>query len=145
MPTSNFSNEWVLLQNQFDSYEKYSLVIKLTSILIICSAYFTDRLDLFVFMVLVVLWFQDAIWKTFQSRIEDRLLKLEAYLADQNNLDANQSDTSQAQAYQFNREFLNNRPSSIGLVIEYLRQAFRPTVAFPHVFLLLGLGYCCLS
>ncbi len=43
--------------------------------------------------------------------------------------------------YQFNSDFILSRPGGIGLVAEYLRQALRPTVAFPHV-VLLALAAC---
>ncbi|OZG70792.1 hypothetical protein BTA51_24180 [Hahella sp. CCB-MM4] len=117
----------MLLQNQFDSYEKYSLIIKLANVAILSGAYLTQHISVFVIALLLVMWLQDAIWKTFQSRIETRLLQLEAGLQ-------NESD---AKAYQFNSEYLKTRPGTVGLVMEYLRQAARPTIAFPHVVLVL--------
>jgi len=123
--------EWCLLQNQFDSYEKYALLIKLASVLVLSSAVLVDRAGLMAGGILVTLWLQDAIWKTFQSRIEARLLKLEVLLAD-NHLQATKTD----QPYQFNTDFQQSRRGGVHLVMEYLRQALRPTIAFPHVALL---------
>ncbi len=126
MNTQDKANEWMLLQNQFDSYEKYSLLIKLANVAILCGAYLTQHVSVFVVALLMVMWLQDAIWKTFQSRIETRLFQLEA------GLDTDRSD----KAYQFNSEYQKTRPGTIGLVMEYLRQAVRPTIAFPHVVLI---------
>lgn len=122
-------NEWSLLQNQFDSYEKYSLLIKLANIAILSAVYITNRPGIFVVFLLLALWLQEAIWKTFQSRIEARLLKIEACML-------NGGDTK---PFQFNSEFLKDRPGNAALISEYLRQALRPTVAFPHALLVLML------
>jgi len=135
MQKANLANEWSLLQNQFDNYEKYSLLIKLSAIGLLAVAYLLNNLTVFVFFLLLILWFQDAIWKTFQSRIETRLLQLEDYLSCEELLENND-----AKAYQLNSLYLKNRPSSVGLIKEYLRQAIRPTIAYPHVLLLLMSG-----
>lgn len=135
MQTSDLASEWSLLQNQFDSYEKYSLLIKLASVLVLSVAYFTHHLHFFVFLLLLVLWLQDAIWKTFQSRIETRLLQLEKYLSGEQSL-----ERADGKAYQFNRDYAESRSGTIALMNEYCRQAIRPTVAYPHVVLLFLLG-----
>jgi len=136
MQTSHFSAEWSLLQNQLDSYEKYSLLIKLASIGVLAAAYFTDHLSAFILCLLLILWLQDAIWKNFQARIDIRLLQLEAYLSNEDNL-----ENPNGKAYQFNSLYLQNRPRSIGLIKEYLAQALRPTIAFPHLLLIVMLGF----
>lgn len=130
MTTSNFASEWSLLQNQFDSYEKYSLLIKLSSIGILSAAYFTNHLSVFVLLLLLILWLQDAIWKTFQARIDTRLLHLEDYLSNEHDL-----ENCDGIAFQFNSLYAQNRPGNIGLLKEYLGQSLRPTVAFPHIVL----------
>jgi len=136
MDTSQLTAEWSLLQNQFDSYEKHSLLIKLFSVGILAPAYFTDHLSTFILCLLLILWLQDAIWKTFQSRIDVRLLQLEAYLSNEDNL-----ENPAGKAFQFNSLYLQNRPSSVGLIKEYLSQALRPTIAFPHLLLIVILGF----
>ena len=130
MATSHFASEWSLLQNQFDSYEKHSLLIKLSSIGVLSTAYFTNHLSLFVLFLLLILWLQDAIWKTFQARIDARLLQLEDYLSNEHTL-----ENHNVIAFQFNSLYAQNRPGSIDLLKEYLSQSFRPTVAFPHIVL----------
>ncbi len=101
MQPSYLAAEWSLLQNQFDSYEKHSLLIKLFSIGILSAAYFTDHFSIFILCLLLILWLQDAIWKTFQSRIDVRLLQLEAYLSNTDNL-----ENPDGKAYQFNSLYL---------------------------------------
>jgi hypothetical protein len=139
MQKSDLANEWSLLQNQFDSYEKLSLLIKLVSVALLAVAYFSGNLTVFVLFLLLILWLQDAIWKTFQSRIDTRLMQLEGYLSIDQTL-----ETDGSKAYQFNSLYLQDRPSTVGLINEYLRQALRPTIAFPHAMLILLLGYALL-
>jgi len=127
METEEFKTEWCLLQNQFDSYEKHSLYIKLLSIIVLLAAEVSDVISIFIVLVLVVLWLQDAIWKTFQSRIESRLLQIEKYI----------SEKSEESVFQFNSEYHRVRLSGISLINEYVRQSIRPTVAFPHIVLIL--------
>ena len=135
--TTPLAHEWTTLQNQYDAYERSSLHIKLMAVLVLLVLWVTQTVSLIALSLLCVLWLQDAIWKTFQSRIETRLLRIETTLAEF-------TDPSQSQgAYQFNREFEKTRPSTLGLVTEYVKQACRPTVAYPHlVLLLLGLLFC---
>lgn len=135
MHSSDLAAEWTLLQNQFDSYEKYSLLIKLSSVGLLAAAYFSDQLSLLVLSLLLILWMQDAIWKTFQSRIEPRLLRLEEYLANEN-----PSANADGKAFQFNSLYLKTRPSNLGLIKEYFGQALRPTIAFPHLLLVMILA-----
>jgi len=136
MTTSHLASEWSLLQNQFDSYEKYSLLIKLSSIAALAAAYFTNHLSVFVLLLLLILWLQDAIWKTFQARIDVRLLQLEGYLLNEHSL-----ENRDGIAFQFNSLYAQNRPGNVGLLKEYLRQSLRPTVAFPHIVLVSILAF----
>jgi len=126
MDTKAFQTEWCLLQNQFDSYEKHSLYIKLLSVVLFTVQIFGSA-SIFLLLILLMLWIQDAIWKTFQSRIESRLLQIEKFIAER----------SDQHACQFNSEFLKVRLSGLPLIIEYARQSIRPTVAFPHLVLIL--------
>lgn len=128
MENREFNNEWCLLQNQFDSYEKHSLYIKLLSIVVFLAAEISGVASIPIFLVLVVLWFQDAIWKTFQSRIESRLMQVER----------NISEKSDANAFQFNSDYKKARVGGSSLIDEYFRQSIRPTVAFPHVVLVIA-------
>lgn len=122
MKKEEYQAEWCLLQNQFDSYEKHSLYIKLVSILVLAFALTINTSSLFVIFVLFVLWLQDGIWKTFQSRIETRLFELEKGIRD---------DVFE-KAFQFNSHFQSVRLTGFALIGEYVKQSVRPTVAFPH-------------
>ncbi|MFT5718337.1 MAG: hypothetical protein ACJAWS_002089 [Oleiphilaceae bacterium] len=126
MDKQEFKTEWCLLQNQFDSYEKHSLYIKLLGVIFLFVSVLLGVTSLFIVLVLAVLWLQDAIWKTFQSRIETRLLVVETYI----------SEKTEARPFQFNSEFLKVRLGGLSLITEYIRQAVRPTVAFPYVVLI---------
>lgn len=125
MTSQMLQTEWALLQNQFDSYEKYSLVIKLASLIIFSGAYMVNQIGWVLLVLLAAIWLQDAIWKTFQSRIDARLLLVEEWIA--------QNDYSQA--CQFNRQFAQARLSGFALIKEYIKQAVRPTTAFLHAIL----------
>tara|TARA_R110001592_G_scaffold291131_2_gene560403 strand:+ start:246 stop:665 length:420 start_codon:yes stop_codon:yes gene_type:complete len=131
MTQTDLSNEWMLLQNQYDSYEKYSLVIKLLAMIVFYCAHISEKIGWIILFLLAVFWLQDAIWKNFQARIELRLLALEEALSDRD-IDSNKDCV----AFQFNRDFEAKRPSQFGLLKEYCLQALRPTVAFPYVVLI---------
>jgi hypothetical protein len=130
MTIKEFNTEWCLLQNQFDSYEKHSLYIKLISVVVFLTAEISGVISVFILLILMVLWLQDAIWKTFQSRIEPRLLQIEKYI----------SEESKECAFQFNSEYYKVRLRGLNLASEYVHQSIRPTVAFPHIVLILILS-----
>lgn len=131
---SILQTEWVTLQTQFDSYEKCSLAIKLFSILVCCILVFAFNAVIESLLVVVILWLQDGIWKTFQNRIGQRLEVVEQAI--QNHADSTQEQTSQL-GMQFNLAWSQARPSAIGLVYEYIKQSLKPTVAYPYVVLII--------
>jgi hypothetical protein len=126
-------SEWVTLQNQFDSYEKCSLFIKLFSVLTCCILVFALNAGVWSLVVVAILWLQDAIWKTFQNRIGQRLEVVEQAIQD---------DPHRIQEHllhvgmQFNLAWNQSRPQAIGLISEYIKQSLKPTVAYPHVLLI---------
>lgn len=141
---TELANEWSLLQNQFDSYEKYSLLIKLLSVLIVSAAYFENCISSFIVFLILVLWLQDAIWKTYQSRIDSRLIQLENSLEKVQKREEDKEEVAGSRevlAYQYNSGYQKNRPSQMGLFLEYFSQAVRPTVAFPYAVLLAAIIY----
>ncbi len=127
MERNAFESEWSLLQEQFESYEKHSLYIKLVSIIVLLSTEIAGVRNIFIILILAVLWLQDSIWKTFQSRIEPRLIQIEKCIS---------GGVSEG-AFQFNSEYLRVRLNGPALIREYVCQAIRPTVAFPHAALIL--------
>ncbi|GAA0854729.1 hypothetical protein [Aliiglaciecola litoralis] len=121
-PTAAFESEWITLQNQYDSYEKYALVIKLLSVALCASLLFHHKLDYLFVVLLALCWLIESIWKTFQSRISVRLIKIEHAIAQQQS----------AGAMQFHCDWLATRPSGVKLVLEYLKNSLTPTVLVPH-------------
>jgi hypothetical protein len=111
-------SEWVTLQNQFDSYEKCSLAIKLF---------------VWSLLVVVILWLQDAIWKTFQNRIGQRLEVVEQAIQDNPH---HVPEHLLHMGMQFNLAWSQSRPRAISLVSEYIKQSLKPTVAYPYVVLI---------
>ena len=132
MEKKKYEAEWCLLQNQFESYEKHPLYIKLSSILMLFLSEIFSVSMTSTFLILLVLWLQDAIWKTFQSRIEPRLLKIEK----------NIREKTEGNEFQFNKEYQLVETSSLSKILEYAKQAIRPTVAFPHIVLMIILVGC---
>ncbi|MFV0277754.1 MAG: hypothetical protein ACK5HY_11285 [Parahaliea sp.] len=128
---SGYRTEWVLLQNQYDSYEKLSLLIKLSNIVITTLLLFVWHAGFWVVAVTAILWLQDGIWKTWQSRINTRLLEVEAALDD--------TASGAGGPLQYNQRWRVTRPGVAGLAKAYLRNAMAPTVAYPHV-VLVALG-----
>ena len=53
MEKKEFKIEWCLLQNQFDSYEKHSLYIKLLSVIVLLAAEISDVISIFIVLVFV--------------------------------------------------------------------------------------------
>lgn len=137
MSASDVNAEWCLLQNQYDSYEKCALLIKLLAITLFSVGLMVNRLDLWFALILLTIWLQDAIWKTFQARIEARLLHLESIIASDKRAGGT---VPPANAYQFHSDYLQSRARGPAIITEYLRQAVRPTIAYPYLLLLLLLG-----
>jgi len=118
--------EWITLQNNYEQSETLALFIKIIAVLVCLVGFVFDLKPLVVSMLLLVLWLQDAIWKTFQGRTEQRLLKLEQ---------AN-SANDQSVSLQFYSNWEASRSSASSLVRVYLSNALRPTIAYPYVILL---------
>jgi hypothetical protein len=134
-------SEWITLQNQFDSYEKCSLAIKLFSILICCILVFALDAGLWSLLVVAILWLQDAIWKTFQNRIGQRLEIVEQAIQDNPH---HVPEHLLHMGMQYNLAWNQSRPRAIGLISEYIKQSLKPTVAYPYVvliFLVMGQFY----
>ena len=98
--------EWMTLHNNHEAYERNALL-------------------------LLALWCQEAILKTWQGRLSDRLLDIEQAL---------KTDSQVTCApFQLYSRWSIARPGLAGQVQVYAMSARRPTVAFPYVVLLLFL------
>ncbi len=124
-----FVQEWQALQKQIDDFEKWSLIIKISNVFVTVILFTAGKMSFIAGSIILIMWLQDGIWKTFQSRTELRLLSVERIIE----YYGSSKDTTAEHPFQLNREFSAGRPSTLGLVIAYLKQSLRPTVAFPHV------------
>lgn len=131
---TRLENEWVTLQNQFDSYEKCSLAIKLSAVLLCSLALLALNGEIWVSVIVAILWLQDGIWKTFQNRIGQRLEVIEQVIR----LSLQNNNSAELElGMQFNVAWAKSRPNAKRLVIEYVTQSLKPTVAYPHVALMI--------
>ena len=127
-PNSLTLAEWTALQNQSDRFEQQSLFIKLVAIVVSTTVLLLEANNPLLMAIPGIFWLQDAIWKTFQNRCEQRLVSIEQAIA-------HSEQVPEFTPVQFNREFIAQRPGLSGLIKEYLSSACRPTVAFPHALL----------
>ncbi|MCM2679052.1 hypothetical protein [Echinimonas agarilytica] len=119
--------EWQTLQQQFHDYERMSLVLKIVSGA--TSFYFAQTNVINAVAFALFFWGLDAIWKTFQLRIGDRLMVLES---------------GECSGMNLHTHWQRNRPGAIGLLQGYAISALRPTIMMPHallVALLIGLSF----
>jgi hypothetical protein len=127
--TSVFAHEWATLQNNYEQYEKGSLLIKLSSVVLFVSC-MALALDIAASVaVMLILWVQEAIFRTSQARVGERILRVEQLLT--------QAAPPLARACQLHTEWQAARPGAGGLLADYAKNMLRPTVAFPYVVLVL--------
>lgn len=115
-------HEWLALQGQHERYEALALGVKLVAFAA-CALVAQPALAV---PLLALLWLQEAVLKTFQSRLSERLLAVEQGLK-----------VGDAVAMQLHSDWLASRPRGAGLVAAYLKSALRPTVALPYPLLML--------
>lgn len=126
---NEFQNEWAIIHGDIEKYEIFSLIIKLFSVLVsvLSIAYIPDmKLGL---SLILVLWLQDGIWKTFQKRLNTRIVFIEKQLQDK--------PDENSIAFQLYSQWEDSRQGVTGLIQEYLLSAAKPTVAYPYVILVL--------
>jgi hypothetical protein len=120
---SPLGHEWAVLQHNHEQYEKTSLLSKL-GVIALFVACLALSMDVFVMLLLMlVMWLQEAMLRTSQSRLGERILQIEQHIA----------AGAQVPAYQLHSEWRASRPGLAGLLVEYGKNALRPTVAFPYV------------
>lgn len=125
---TGLAQEWVTLQTQHEHYEQSALLIKLTGVVLAAAAWALSLSGWGVAALMAILWLQESIYRTSQSRLGERLLRVEQWL---------KGDSSSAlAAFQLHSEWLAGRPGFVGLLAEYAASACRPTVAFPHAVLM---------
>ena len=123
--------EWQTLQNNDEQHERNALFIKLSSLALGVAGPAAGVAIGWIALVVLLLWVLEGIFKTYQTRLADRLLQVESQLAQE----------APAQApMQFSTDWMARRPGGAGLIVEYALSACRPTVAFPYLPLLLAGG-----
>jgi hypothetical protein len=115
--------EWLALQSQHERYEALALGVKLVAF----AATVLVPDNTLALALLALLWLQEGVLKTFQGRLGDRLLVVEAGL---------KAGVAVA-AMQLHSDWLAGRPRGGGLIAQYLKSALRPTVALPYPLLML--------
>lgn len=127
--TSALAREWTTLQDNYEQYEKSCLLIKLAGIVLFVTCLALALHAPIVVAVMLIVWVQEGITRTFQSRLGERLLRIEHMLR--------QDSPQGTQACQLHTEWQAGRPGVGGLVAEYGKSMLRPTVAFPYAVLIL--------
>jgi len=127
----NLNEEWVVLHADIEKYERFSLLIKLTNLLVLIISFATQLPMMFVLLISGLIWLQDGIWKTFQFRMNERILVLE------NDINNTFIGSTEKPQFQFYSEWEKNPKSFSALISEYLRNSLRPTVAYPHVIIIM--------
>lgn len=118
------AQEWQTLQVNHEQHERNALSIKLAC-LALCLIGLALRLPpVWIGFTVLLCWAQEGIFKTYQSRLADRLLRIEALLV--------QPEPTPA-AMQLHTDWAASRPGSSALIVSYALSALRPTVAFPYL------------
>jgi hypothetical protein len=114
--------EWLALQAQHERYEGLALAVKLAAFAVAVVVADTAL----ALALLALLWLQEGVLKTFQSRLGDRLLAVEAGV----------KAGDGTAPMQLHSHWLARRPRGAALLGQYLRSALRPTVALPYPLLM---------
>jgi hypothetical protein len=114
--------EWQAIHNSHEHYEQYALIIKLFSVAVTLFSLAFYPKGIVIILILATLWVQEGIWKTYQARACNRIELIEQALLENNLV-----------AFQFYRQWADNRPSSAGLIIEYIKNTLKPTVIYPYI------------
>ena len=123
---SDYQQEWAILHADIEKYERYSLLIKLTAALssVLCEAFSMSLW--FTIPVILVMWLQEGIWKTFQGRLGARIVYIEREIENKAKVE---------DPFQLYTQWEAQRPGIIGLIREYILSSLKPTVAFPYIIL----------
>ena len=126
---SPLGQEWTTLQNNYEQYERSSLLIKLAAVFFSLLGLMFDFPALYLVAMLLILWLMEGIFRTSQARLGTRLFQLEELMR--------QNPLPESAAYQLHTTWMASRPGTLGLIGEYLTNAARPTVAFPYAVLVI--------
>lgn len=120
-------DEWLALNELHERYEHGALWLKLGALAVVVGGRGAQLSWLLLGLALLVLWLVEAMYRTSQARLSERLLVLERLLG------AGQPEGGM----QLYSEWERVRPGAAGLLVEYAAHARRPTVAVVYMLLLL--------
>lgn len=126
--TAELVKEWQALHNSHEQYEHFALLIKLVTVVVTIVLVIFDQPNHVTLLVLGVLWLQEGIWKTYQTRTSTRIALLEQALEN-----GKQGDNDGTIAFQFYNHWNKNRTNAISLIKEYLKNSVKPTVIYPYL------------
>lgn len=126
---AQLAQEWTTLQNNHEAYERSALALKLAATLLTAAAWVYGLDPLALGALVLILWVQEAVLKTWQNRLVTRLVDIEAMFRP--------GSRGGDEPFQLHSQWLATRPGLMGLLADYARSALRPTVAFPYAALLL--------
>lgn len=129
-PAAAAQREWLLLQAQHEAYEWAALALKALAVVVFVWA----PSGALAAAALPLLWLQEAIVKTWQARLAAHLLQLERQIAA---AEDSSSSAAAGPAMQLHSRWQAGRPGGVALLRGYGLSALRPTVAFPHLPLLI--------
>ncbi len=134
------SQEWITLQNNYEQYEKGGLLIKLFGLVLTATGIALGLNEAVAVALILVLWGQESICRTFQSRVVHRLLRVEDLIKQAETTEDRIPNSDGTHAlFQLHSEWLAGRKCVLGLVTEYATNACKPTVAYPYVVLIVVL------
>lgn len=125
---SPLQSEWIALQHDHEAHERTAVAIKVAAVVLCGLATWIGMSLVASIPLLLVLWAIEAVARTVQARLGDRLLRIETLISDA---------APDGAAFRLHSEWLAGRPDLAGLFCEYARAAIRPTVAFPYAPLLM--------
>jgi hypothetical protein len=102
------AQEWQTLQHQHEQYERSGLIIKLLGVVIFAVGLVAGVDGLLVGALTLLLWIQEAIFKTYQRRLAARLLRVESLLGP--------AAPAPGQAMQLHSEWVASRPGGLDLL-----------------------------
>jgi len=126
MEASALEREWVVLQGNIEQHERNALAVKLLAVFLFTAAVLFSLAESLTAWLIAILWVQEAMLRTFQARLGARILRIEDVLRG-----------SAGQAMQLHTEWAAARGGLVGMLVEYAKNAIRPTVALPYAALLL--------
>jgi len=130
MDNKLLGQEWQTLQNNHEQHEKNALLIKLASLALCLGGLALSLPLLWIGFAVLLCWGLEGIFKTYQARLGERLLRVESMLG---------QPQATATPMQLHTDWAAGRPGGAALIAGYALSACRPTVAFPYLPILLML------